>query len=78
MTRSRIRKNRKRSSLKFFLEKKFVLINQLINQRLIFFEKTKNRQNRLIKLKIQKRLKISDSILMNSKSLTRKRRNHSS
>ncbi len=42
-------------------------------KRLIFFEKTKNRQNQTIKSKIQKRLKISDSILMSSKSLIRKR-----
>jgi hypothetical protein len=59
---------------KFFLEKNLILINQ----RLIFLEKTKNHRNRSIKLKIRKRLKISDSILMSSKSLIRKRRNHCS
>jgi hypothetical protein len=71
-----------------FFEKNLILINQrlvffeknliLINQRLVFFEKTKNHRNRSIELKIRKRLKISDSILMNSKSLIRKRRNHCS
>jgi hypothetical protein len=74
MTRSRTRENFLRSSSKFFLEKNLILINQ----RLVFLEKTKNRQNRSIELKIRKRLKISDSILMSSKSLIRKRRNRCS
>ncbi len=58
-----------RSSSKFFFEKKLILINQ----RLVFFEKTKNRQNQSIELKIQRRLEISGSILMSSKPLIRKR-----
>jgi hypothetical protein len=45
----------------------------LIDEQLIFLEKTKNRS---IKLKIRKRLKISNLILMNSRSLIRKRKNH--
>jgi hypothetical protein len=75
ITRSKTRENRKESSLKFFLEKKFVLINQLINQRIDFFKKTKNRQISSIRSIFSMRLKISNSILMSSKSLIRKRRN---
>jgi Zn-finger protein len=75
--RNLTRENTLRSSSKFFLEKEFDSINQLINQRIVFFEKTKNRSNLLIKrLKFSMRLEISDSILMSSKFLIRKRRNH--
>jgi hypothetical protein len=58
-------------SWQFFLEKNLILINY----RLVFFEKTETHRNRSMRLKIKKRLEISDSILMSSKSLIRKRRN---
>ncbi len=61
--RLKTRENSRWSSSKFFFEKKLILINHW----LIFFEKTKNKQNQSI-TKIRKRLEISDSILISSKS----------
>jgi hypothetical protein len=61
--------------IKILFEKKL----NLINQRLIFLEKTKSRRRYLlISQKILMQLKISDSTLMSSKSLIWRRRNHCS
>ncbi len=73
-SRSKTRENTLKSSSKFFFEKMSISINQLINQRIVFFEKTKNRSNLSIRRKSSMQLKISDSILMSSKSLTRKKK----
>jgi hypothetical protein len=68
MNQLKTRENSLKSS-KIFLKKKIVLINQ----RLIFLEKTKNRQNQSIESKIRKRLKILSSLKLNLKFLTWKK-----
>jgi hypothetical protein len=66
-------KESKKSVTKILFRKEVCSDQSIHQSRLIFLEKTKNRQKRSIELKIRKRLKISDSILMISKSLIRKR-----